>query len=131
MTWQRAPAAAALVGKLSAAVAAGTLPVTVFDKPPATLNAPALVVGRPLEVRYATAAFGIDEAELPVVVVAGADGDDMLDSLITTVREAVAPDPTLGGVVQSAIVSLERNWRNLTVAGADVLTADVLLTIQM
>jgi hypothetical protein len=121
-----------LASVLTDAVAASAWPAaTVFTQPPATLNAPAVVVGWPFEVRYSAVAFSIDEADLPVTVVAGADGGDTIDGLIAVVRAAVLPDPSLAGAVQSATATLERNWRNLSVAGAEVLTADVLVTIQM
>jgi len=128
MAWDRAVCVAALAAAID--VTSGQT-VFVFDKPPQTLNAPAVVVGRPTEVLYATAAFAVDEATLPVLCVGAADGDDTVADLIGTVRAAVAKDARLGGAVQSCVAAAERNWRNVVVAGVDLLQAEVTLTVQM
>jgi hypothetical protein len=134
MSWSRTAAVAALVSALN--TAAGNLPdgsagtVFVFPSPPDTVNPPAIVVGRPTQVLYGTAALGIDEATLPVLVVAELDGEDTIDGLIHTVRQALK-DPMLGGAVQNVYAEAERNWSNLNVAGADLLQAEVTLIIQM
>ena len=130
MTWDRATAAKALAAELEAAVAAAGETVTVFDRPPATVNPPAIVVGRPTEVAYAQFAFGVDEATLPVLCVGPVDGEDRVTELIELVRGAIS-EPTLGGVVQNAWASAERNWRQINVAGADLLQAEVTFTIAM
>jgi hypothetical protein len=126
VTWNRTDATQAVVAALQAGLGAT---VFVFDKPPATLNPPAVVVGRP-DVTYATAAYGVDQATLPVLCVGAVDGEDTVDGLITGVRAALA-EPSLGGAVNSCVAAGERNWRNVTVAGAELLQAEVTLTIRM
>ena len=128
MTWQRSPVAAALVDILTTATAGG---VYVHDKPPTVINPPAIIVARPTTVNYATAAFAVDEATLPIVVAGAMDGDDLVDTLRDAVRRAVDADPTLGGAVKSATATAERNWRNLTVAGVELLVAEIILTVLM
>jgi hypothetical protein len=128
MSWSRAECAAALAAAIQTQIGET---VFVYPRPPFTLNPPAIVVGRPNEVRYSTFAFGIDEADVPVLCVGAADGEDIVDGLIQAVRAAVNADLTLGGVVQCVGDTRERNWRNLNVAGIDVLQAEVQLTIQM
>jgi hypothetical protein len=130
VTWNRASAARALADVLEQAALAAGDNATIFDKPPLTLNPPAIVVGRPASVNYQQYAFGIDEVELPVTVVAALDGDDRASELIDLVRTAIL-DPSLGGVVQGATPTTERNWRTLNVAGTDLLVADVMFTISM
>jgi len=112
-----------------AATAAGSL-ATVFEKPPGTLNPPAIVVGRPSEVRYGVAALGIDECDLPVLCLGPMDGEDDVAALITLVRKAIT-DPQLGGAVQTAYPAIERNWRQVNVAGTDLLQAEVSFVILM
>jgi len=128
VTWSRTDATTAVVNALM--VVAGET-VFVFPKPPQTINPPALVVGRPIEVRYGTFSLGADEADLPVACIGPADGEETVDSLIGMVRQAVAADRSLGGVVQDCTDTLERNWHNLNVAGVDILQAEILLTIRM
>jgi hypothetical protein len=127
MSWDRVAAAQALQTTLQTALDG----VTVFAKPPNTLNPPCVVIGRPNEVRFAIAGFGVDEADVPVICVAAADGEDVVDALTALVRSAVANDPSLGGVVQIADDQAQRNWRNLNVGGVDVVQAEVELRIEM
>ena len=103
----------------------------VFDRPPGTVNAPAVVVGRANTVTYGTGALGIDDAELPLVLIGGADDMDGVEALKATVRQAVNDDPSLGGVVQLVYPELERNWRVLIIGGAELLTVEVILQIRM
>lgn len=128
MTWARPPVAAALVDLLTAAT--GGL-VMIHERPPATVNAPAVVVARAETVSYATIAFSIDQVTLPIVIVGGSDQDEAVDSLKATVRAAIEADPTLEGTVQHASPSEERNWRNVNSGGADLLAVDLVLDIQM
>ena len=128
MTWTRTPVAAALVDVLSAATS-GT--VTVFAKPPTTINPPAVIVARPTNVNYATASFARDEATLPVEICGSFDGDDTVDALRDQIRKAIDANPTLEGTVASCTVTAERNWRNVTVAGVELLAAQIVLTILM
>lgn len=130
MSWDRAAAAKALAACLTHAVQEVGEAIAIFDKPPPSLNPPALVVGRPLQVQFSAYTISIDEAELPVSAVVGVDEDDRAAELLDIARLAVA-DRTLGGVVQVCYPALERNWRNLNVAGTDLLAADVVFTIQM
>jgi hypothetical protein len=131
VSWSREPVAKALVADFEAQLAAAGLSAAVLDRPTFTLTAPAIVVGRPTEVRYSMAALGVDEVVLPVGCVHSADSDDAVSELIDVVRDAVEADRTLGGVVGVAYASGERSWRNVNVAGADYLMADVTLEIQM
>jgi hypothetical protein len=129
VSWSRTDCAAALAAAIQAQFGET---VVVYPKPPQTINPPAIVVGYPAEVRYTTFAFGVDEADLPVLCIGPLDGPEMVDDLIQGVRAAVnGPDLTLGGVVQGVGDTFERNWRPLNVAGIDVLQAEVALTIQM
>ena len=102
---------------------------SIFAAPPETLNSPAIVVGRPIEVRYAVVAFAQDEATLPVICIGPAGGENTVDGLIAFVRATVLSDPTLGGTVPSCTVTAERNWRPLRIGGAELLGADVVLTV--
>lgn len=128
MSWQRAIVAPALADVLKAAQPEGGT-VNIFAAPPETLNTPAVVVGRPIEVRYSVSAFAQDEAQLPVVCIGPSSGEDVVDGLIAFVRAAVGADPTLGGTVPSCAVTSERNWRPLRIGGAEMLGADVVLTV--
>jgi hypothetical protein len=127
VTWNRQAAATAVAAALQATLGET---VFVFPKPPQTVNPPAVIVGRPTEVRYSTVAFSIDEATIPVTCLGPLDGEDVVDGLIAMVRASFA-DRSLGGVVQACWAADERGWRNVNVAGVDVLVADVTLTIQM
>ena len=130
MTWRRALVAPALADVLKAAQVEGDT-ASIFSAPPETLNAPAIVVGRPIEVRYAVAGLGVDEADLPVICLAQMlAGEDAVDGLIAFVRAAVAPEPSLNGAVRICTATLERNWRAVRIGGADMMAADVVLTIQ-
>ena len=53
--------------------------LNIFESPPTTLNPPAIVVSRPIEVRYGVAGFGVDAIELPVVCMGPMEGDDLVD----------------------------------------------------
>jgi hypothetical protein len=127
MAWSRQTAVPALVAALQTTLGETAF---VFEKPPQTLNPPAVVVGRPTEVLYSAWALSVDEVTLPVLCVGPGDGEDIVDGLITAVRAALA-DPMLGGAVQSCVASAERNWRNVVLAGVDILQAEVTLTIRM
>jgi hypothetical protein len=128
VSWSRAPVVAALQTILSAATADG---VTIHERPPETLNPPAIVIHRPT-VTYSVAGMAIDEASLPLIVVAGIESEDALDTLKETCRQAILADPSLGGSVQLGYPSEERNWRNYTGAGGiQILQVELVLTIQM
>jgi hypothetical protein len=141
MTWHRADFCKALYDLLSTAPWPPGTPVdpddyvagppTIFERPPSTVNPPAVVIGRPTEVRYSEAAFGVDMADFGVLCVGPIDGDDIVDGLIGFVRSAIGPDPTLGGTCKSLVAGAERNWRALRVAGVDVLVAEVALEVMM
>lgn len=129
MSWDRAAAAKALAAELAAVLADVGDPATVYDRPPGTINPPAVVVGRPTEVRFSVIAPGIDEVLLPVLCVGPLDGDDRVADLIAAVR--LIDNTNLDGVVQIAYPTTERNWRQVNVAGADLLSAEVTFTVQM
>jgi hypothetical protein len=128
MSWSRSDVALAVVAQLQTVVGETTF---VFAKPPQTINPPALIVGRPLEVRYSTSGLAVDQALLPITCVGPADGEEMVDDLITAIRQAFPPGSNLGGLVQVIYPDSERGWRNLNLAGVDLLLADVSLTINM
>jgi hypothetical protein len=131
VSWSRSTAAPALADAIRAAVDNAGAPVTVHEKAPQTLNPPCVVVGRETEVLFSTFAFAVDECTFPVGVVGPADGDDTVADLIGLVRQALADDPTLAGTVAAATAEASRNWRNVNVAGVDLLTAEVTLKIVM
>jgi hypothetical protein len=130
VSWDRSLVGPALAQVLTDAVVAAGETITVFEKPPGTLNPPAFVVARPTTVRYATFAFGVDDVELPVLCVGPLDGDDRVAELIAFARAAIS-EPTLGGVVQICYPTGERNWRAVNIAGTDLLSAELVFSIQM
>jgi hypothetical protein len=129
VSWQRALVAQALADVLKAAQGVDDT-ASIFAAPPETLNAPAIVVGRPTEVDYGTAGLGCDTAILPVICIGPSTGEDMVDGLITFVRQTIGANVTLNGTVPSCTVTSERNWRAVRIAGAEMLAADVVTTIQ-
>jgi hypothetical protein len=129
MGWQRQPVAAALVDMITAATA-GT--VYVHRRPPETLNPMAVVIGRTYRETYSGASFGVDEVELPVLVVGGLEQDDDIDGLKDTVRATVQGDTTLKGTVQTVWPVEARGWRNVTGAGGiQLVYVELSLTIHM
>jgi hypothetical protein len=128
MPWDRATVTASLAQLLSAALGGA---VTVFDRPPLSLNVPAVVIGRAENVQYGVPTMGIDTTTLPVHCVGAIDADDTVDALKATCRSAVFDDPTLAGTVQRATCTGERNWRNVPVSGAEVLAVDLIIDITM
>jgi hypothetical protein len=130
MSWSRSLVAAALADVLKAAQGPEDN-ASVFASPPETLNTPAIVVGRPIEVLYGVGAFAVDTATLPVVCIGPfLTGEDVVDALITFVRQTIGPATSLNGAVRSCTVTREANWRAMRVAGADLLGADVVLTVE-
>jgi hypothetical protein len=129
MSWSRPPVAAALADMIDAATA-GT--VYVHRRPPETLNPMAVVIGRTTREMYATASFGVDEVDLPVLVVGGIETEDLIDTTKDIVRQAVIGDPTLKGTVQTAWPAEARGWRNMTGGGGiQLLYVELVVTIQM
>ena len=127
MTWHRAPVAVAIAGVLE-----GLDPfVTVFDAPPATLNPPAFYVGYPTTVAYDAFTFGVDTITLPISAVAGLSEGDRVDGLLDAARKAFEDTDTLAGVVAACRVSTQQSWRVLSVGGADLLAADLVLDLKM
>jgi hypothetical protein len=127
VSWNRAPVADALVNVITAATG-GT--VTVFAEPPQTLNPPAVTIG-PVTMPFSTFAFAVDEADLAVVCVAAIGHLNDLDALAQQVRQAVVGDPTLQGSVKTAWPYEQRNNRNVTVAGVDLSTVEVVVKVTM
>jgi hypothetical protein len=128
VSWDRPSAAAALVDVLMAATADV---VTVHDRPPSTLNAPALVVSYPTAVAKHTPTFAIDQAELAVLGAVGVEAGDDLDGLLEVATDAIEGDPTLAGAVQYCKPTEWRNWRIMASAGASLLVAEIALEIRM
>lgn len=131
MTWSRQVASAALAATLRDSISTNGDAVTVFERPPATLNVPALVISRQPEVTYNDAGFGVDRAQLPVVCLGPLGGEDTCDELVGLILDAIESDRQLGGGVLSCTPAAQRNWRGLKIAGADVLGVDLVLDIQM
>jgi hypothetical protein len=131
VSWRRSLVAPALADMLKAAQTE-TDTASIFAAPPETLNPPAIVVGRPIEVRYSVFAFGIDETDLPIVCVGPFyAGEDIVDGLVAFVCGAVMGDRSINGTVASCTASSSRNWRGVRIGGADMLAADVVLTVTM
>ena len=131
MSWDRAAAATAIVNTLTAATAADSPSPSIFDRPPATFNVPAYIVAHPQTVVYGGPAFGIDLATVPLICAAGMEDVDTVDQLLDLASDSLPADPTLGGVIQNIDATEQRNWRVINVAGADYLTADLILEIRM
>jgi hypothetical protein len=129
MTWTRAPLAAALV----VALRDGGLTCALFSCPPMSgLNAPAVVVGRPVEVLYSVQSFAVDRVTIPIVCIGALEHDDDVADLVAQARKAIEAEPTLGGTVQTVEATSERNYRQVKVAGADLLlAADLVLEVSM
>jgi hypothetical protein len=126
--WDRAACSDALVAVLGAALPT----VTIHPRPPEVINPFCVVISRPAPVLYGTGALGIDEATLPLVVAGGAETEDRVEEIKNTCRTTVDANATLGGVVQIAWCSEERNWRNLTGAGGiQLLLVELVLTVRM
>ena len=127
MSWNRANVASALVSVLTPVVG-----VKVHHLPPETLNPMCVVVGRPQVVSYATYAFGIDDAQLPLMIVGGIETEDQIEALKDQCRDTVLSNKTLGGAVQNIFPLEERNWRNVSGAGGiQLLLVELILQIQM
>jgi hypothetical protein len=107
--------------------------VKVHSAPPETVNPLCVVVGRPTSVTYNTAAFGIDEATLPLLIVGGIETEDRVEALKDLCRQTIYDGPRdLGGVVSACYPSEERNWRNYTGGGGvQLLIVELILTIYM
>ena len=131
MSWNRALVAPALADVLQTTASAAGDTVAIFDHQPTSLNPPALVVGRPSDVTFAVFSFGTDLATLPVMCVAGADEENRAAELVELVRLAVTEQPSLAGVVQECTATAERNWRNNTLGGVELVLVDCVLTITM
>jgi len=132
VAWSRHAAAAAIAAVLEQmAVPPAGPPPAVFATPPETFNPPAYVCGVVRRLDYDTPTFGVDGAEFRLFVSAGPNDYDGLDAMCAAARAALAVDPSLAGQVISCRVANQENWRRLAIAGADTLTADVILEIRM
>jgi hypothetical protein len=127
MSWVRATAAQAVADVLATIDPL----VSVFASPPSTFNPPVYVVGYPRIVNYDAATFGVDDVELPMFAGVGVAEIDRLDAMLDQARKAIAADNSLAGAVMHVRVTEQSNWRILSVAGADVLAADLTLRIRM
>jgi len=126
MSWERQPVAQALVALLEPLDPT----VAVFEAPPSTLNPPAYVVWWPTSVTYNAFAFGVDLVLLPILCAAGAAEFDRVDALVSAAKTAVDGSPQLDDAVASCIADSQSGWRLLSVGGADVLAADLVLEIR-
>ena len=126
--WDRAGCAAALAATLGPVLPT----VTIHQKPPEIVNPFCVVVSRPAPVSYATAGLGVDEATLPLIIVGGVETEDTVEQIKNTAKTAIDANFTLGGKVQAAWVTEERNWRNLTGAGGiQLLLVELVVMVQM
>ncbi len=125
--WERSKAAQAIANVLVGIDPA----VSVFATPPETFNPPAYVCGVVRALDYNAVTFGVDRVEFRLFVSAGPNDYDRLDQLCAQAAAALAVDPMCGGAVISLTVIHQENWRRLSIAGADVLTADLILAIRM
>jgi len=117
---------------LGEAIAAALEPtgVKAFASPPTTLNPPAYVVNFPDNVDFGTVSLSLDTVEVSVSAIIGlsAPPSDLAD-LIAKARDAFN-DRRLGGAVANCNNTGARGIRTAQVAGIDVLTAELTLTIQ-
>jgi hypothetical protein len=128
MAWNRQPVAAALVSMFAAA----NPNCYVHERPPEIVNPLSVVVSRPVRVSYGTAGLGVDEIELPVLIVGAIEQDDQVESVLAACRAAVDADATLQGTVKAGWAAEERGWRNLTGAGGiQLLLVELVLTVHM
>jgi hypothetical protein len=128
VSWDRTKCVDALVPLFAAA----NPTVKVLDHPTETINPPAIVIHRPTMVTYANAGFGVDTAELPVLIGSGLESEDQIETIKTACRSALCADVTLGGVVAEVHAASERNWRNQTGAGGiQLLTVELVLSVTM
>ena len=104
---------------------------SVFDRPPTTVNPPALIVQFPTTVTKHVPTFAIDQVDWTVTAVAGLGDPETIDTLLAVATAAVEDDPGLGTVVPICKPVEHRNWRLLTVAGTDMLAADLILETRM
>jgi hypothetical protein len=128
MSWDRAKVATAL-----RALFAGANPaVHVHDHPPEIVNPPFVEVHRPVTVTYSDAGFGLDTAELPVLIGSGLESEDQIETIKNACRSALMGNPSLGGIVAEAHATGERNWRNQTGAGGiQLLTVELIVEVRM
>ena len=101
----------------------------VFAQPPRTFNPPAVIVRMPESVEPAAVGMTVDRAMVPLLCAVGADQMPELMGLLGQVRKAVLAQRSLGGIAQATWPASYRNFALITVAGADYLSAEVLLEI--
>jgi hypothetical protein len=126
MGWDRTAVAAALAETLSAIDPT----VSVYPTAPETFNPPVYVVGYPRLVLYANPTFNTDTATVPVMVGVGMAEADRADAMLGAARDAIEADITLGGVVVAVRVTEQSGWRRLSVAGSEILAADLVCDIR-
>ena len=129
MTWDRTKCVDALVPVLAAA----NPNVNVLDHPPMTVTPPFIEVHRPTLVTYANAGFGVDTAELPILIGSGLEQEDAIEAMKNACRSALLANPTLGGAVAGCHPAQERNWRNQPAGagGIQLLTVELVVEVLM
>jgi len=128
VTWDLEPVAHAIADLLGAIDAT----VKAYPAAPETFNPPAYVVGFPVSVVRGAGAMGVDVAQLPVAACAGPTESFKPNALLIAAIPALEADPTFGGVViGSKVTNAQQSYRRLSVAGIEVLAADLLLEIRM
>jgi hypothetical protein len=125
MSWDYRSSSSAIVAYL-----ADALPlVSVYDRPPATFNPPAVILAHPQLVTRNQPRFAVDRVTWPLMCVAGANQADYVADLLDQVAAVIDDDPSLGGEVQSATAATFGGWRITDVSGIQVLAADVTLDL--
>ncbi|HSS11148.1 MAG TPA: hypothetical protein VLL25_14775 [Acidimicrobiales bacterium] len=105
----------------------GTVKVHPF--PVQTFNVPAVIVAWPDLVEPSRVAPSVDRVRLPVMCAVGLDRTDQLSMLMEDTAAALYRDRSLGGLARQLAVAMYRNYRAVNVAGADFLTAELLLDL--
>jgi len=102
-------------------------PVSVFAVPPMSFNPPAVIVKFPEMIEPSIIAPTIDRVQLALLVATGLQAIELLFDLLTVLREAVLRDRKVQGLAQSLAVVNYRAFGQMNVAGAEYLTAELLL----
>jgi hypothetical protein len=107
--------------------------VKVFDHATETVNPPFVTIHRPTVVTYANAGFGVDTAELPILIGSGLEQEDAIEAIKNACRSALLANPTLSGAVAGCHPAQERNWRNQPAGagGIQLLTVELVVEVLM
>lgn len=109
--------------------------VGAYGALPDALEPPAVVVGLPESVTYATTVGGCGQVTIPILCIAGRTDDynavSVLDLLVSSqgVKRALETDRTLGGIVRGLRVPEARSWSPLEVGAVNYLSCQVVVNI--